>query len=119
MIDIHSAFSQHLLQLTVTDAAYHCYSTRSYGEKSAAAGNFGSNWRKQWPGKRLLDNSGHPALKIVQDKPEHADEYTVDGISGATLTSTGVEKSINYWMGPQGYGQFLQRLASDRNNLNL
>ncbi|HAI6805302.1 TPA: FMN-binding protein, partial [Escherichia coli] len=56
---------------------------------------------------------------IVQDKPEHADEYTVDGISGATLTSTGVEKSINYWMGPQGYGQFLQRLASDRNNLNL
>ncbi|MDF1245168.1 FMN-binding protein, partial [Escherichia coli] len=51
--------------------------------------------------------------------PEHADEYTVDGISGATLTSTGVEKSINYWMGPQGYGQFLQRLASDRNNLNL
>ena len=78
-----------------------------------------ANWRKQWPGKRLLDNSGHPALKIVQDKPEHADEYTVDGISGATLTSTGVEKSINYWMGPQGYGQFLQRLASDRNNLNL
>ena len=77
-----------------------------------------ANWRKQWPGKRLLDNSGHPALKIVQDKPEHADEYTVDGISGATLTSTGVEKSINYWMGPQGYGQFLQRLASDRNNLN-
>jgi Na+-transporting NADH:ubiquinone oxidoreductase subunit C len=78
-----------------------------------------ANWRKQWPGKRLLDNSGHPALKIVQDKPEHADEYTVDGISGATLTSTGVKKSINYWMGPQGYGQFLQRLASDRNNLNL
>ena len=47
------------------------------------------------------------------------DHDTVDGISGATLTSTGVEKSINYWMGPQGYGQFLQRLASDRNNLNL
>ncbi|MDT1489958.1 Na+-translocating NADH-quinone reductase subunit C, partial [Escherichia coli] len=23
-----------------------------------------ANWRKQWPGKRLLDNSGHPALKI-------------------------------------------------------
>ncbi len=45
-------------------------------------------------GKRLLDNSGHPALKIVQDKPEHADEYTVDGISGATLTSTGVEKVL-------------------------
>jgi Na+-transporting NADH:ubiquinone oxidoreductase subunit C len=71
------------------------------------------SWRHQWSGKRLLDNSGKPALKIVQQPPEHADEYTIDGISGATITSTGVEKSINYWMGPQGYGHFLQRLASD------
>lgn len=75
------------------------------------------SWRHQWPGKRLLDDSGKPALKIVQQPPEHADEYTIDGISGATITSTGVEKSINYWVGPQGYGQFLQRLASDPNIL--
>jgi Na+-transporting NADH:ubiquinone oxidoreductase subunit C len=71
------------------------------------------SWRSQWAGKRLLDDSGKPALKIVQQLPEQTDEYTVDGISGATLTSTGVEKSINYWMGPQGYGPFLQRLARD------
>ncbi|WP_446496064.1 FMN-binding protein [Escherichia coli] len=62
--------------------------------------------------KRLLDNSGHPALKIVQDKPEHADEYTVDGISGATLTSTGVEKVLTTGWGRRDMVRFLQRLPA-------
>lgn len=67
-------------------------------------------WRRQWPGKKIRDNNGLPALRIIQNNPGQHDEYTVDGISGATLTSTGVEKSINYWMGEQGYGKFLQQL---------
>ena len=71
------------------------------------------NWRKQWLGKKVVDNNGKPALRIIQEKPEYIDEYTVDGISGATLTSTGVEKSINYWTGEQGYGRFLQRITRD------
>ncbi|HIC1790680.1 TPA: NADH:ubiquinone reductase (Na(+)-transporting) subunit C [Escherichia coli] len=67
-------------------------------------------WRRQWAGKKIRDNNGQPALKVVQDNPGQHDDYTVDGISGATLTSVGVEKSINYWMGEQGYGNFLQQL---------
>lgn len=76
------------------------------------------NWRQQWPGKKVADDNGAPALKIVQEKSENNDEYTVDGISGATLTSTGVEKSINYWVSEQGYGPFLQRLKKDPTMLN-
>ncbi|MEF3484783.1 Na+-translocating NADH-quinone reductase subunit C, partial [Citrobacter freundii] len=69
------------------------------------------SWRKQWPGKKVVDNNLMPALRITQEKPENIDEYTVDGISGATLTSNGVERSINYWTGEQGYGRFLQRIT--------
>ena len=76
------------------------------------------NWRQQWPGKKVTDDNGMPALKIIQEKSGNNDEYTVDGISGATLTSTGVEKSINYWIGEQGYGPFLQRLKQDPEMLN-
>lgn len=76
------------------------------------------NWRQQWPGKKVADDNGTPALKIVQEKSGKNDEYTVDGISGATLTSTGVEKSINYWIGEQGYGPFLQRLKQNPEMLN-
>lgn len=76
------------------------------------------NWRKQWSGKKVADDKGTPALKIVQEKSDKNDAYTVDGISGATLTSTGVEKSINYWVSEQGYGPFLQRLRQDPEMLN-
>ena len=71
------------------------------------------SWRKQWPGKKVVDNNWMPALRITQEKPQNIDEYTVDGISGATLTSNGVERSINYWTGEQGYGRFLQRITRD------
>lgn len=71
------------------------------------------SWRQQWPGKKVADDNGSPALKIVQKKSVKHNEYTVDGISGATLTSTGVERSINYWISEQGYGPFLQRLKQD------
>ncbi|POP42653.1 NADH:ubiquinone reductase (Na(+)-transporting) subunit C [Superficieibacter electus] len=74
-------------------------------------------WRSQWPGKRLLDEQGQPALKVVQDNTGPHDDHTVDGISGATMTSSGVEKSINYWMGERGFGPFLQRLRADKDIL--
>lgn len=70
-------------------------------------------WRRQWVGKKLRDEQGKPALQVVQNQPGEHDAYTVDGISGATLTSTGVEKSINFWMGSQGYGNFLRHLQHD------
>jgi len=70
-------------------------------------------WRRQWAGKKIRDDQGRPALQVVQDSVGQHDAYTVDGISGATLTSTGVEKSINFWMGEQGYGNFLRHLQDD------
>ena len=72
------------------------------------------DWLRQWPGKKVLNDNAEPALKVVQQRSGDADEYTVDGISGATMTSAGVEKSINFWLGSRGYGHFLQRLAKDK-----
>ncbi len=70
-------------------------------------------WRRQWAGKKIRDEHGRPALQVVQDNTGQHDAYTVDGISGATLTSTGVEKSINFWMGEQGYANFLRHLQDN------
>lgn len=70
-------------------------------------------WRRQWVGKKLRDDQGTPALQVVQNQSGEHDAYTVDGISGATLTSSGVEKSINFWMGSQGFGNFLRHLQHD------
>lgn len=65
-------------------------------------------WKEQWPDKKLYDAQGNVAIKVI--KGGASDEYGVDGLSGATLTSIGVEKSLHYWLGENGYGPFLARV---------
>ncbi|WP_341532856.1 Na+-translocating NADH-quinone reductase subunit C [Sodalis glossinidius] len=72
------------------------------------------DWLRQWTGKKLLNDDAQPALKVVQSGADPQDVYTVDSISGATMTSTGVEKNVNFWIGECGYGPFLQRLAREK-----
>ena len=35
---------------------------------------------------------------------------SVDGLSGATLTSKGVQHSFDFWMGELGFGPFLKNV---------
>lgn len=39
-------------------------------------------------------------------------EYKVDGLSGATLTSNGVDNLMKFWMGDKGYKLFLANLKN-------
>ena len=45
------------------------------------------------------------------------DEYQVDGLTGATLTSNGVTDMINYWLGDEAYGPALRNLKGHIKNL--
>ena len=36
--------------------------------------------------------------------------YQVDGLSGATLTSRGIQNIVTYWMGDQGFGPILKEI---------
>ena len=38
------------------------------------------------------------------------EEYEVDGLSGATLTSNGVNDMMTFWLGEHGYGKYLKKL---------
>ncbi|AVR02971.1 Na(+)-translocating NADH-quinone reductase subunit C [Pluralibacter gergoviae] len=67
-------------------------------------------WRQQFVGKKVLNDSGMPALKVVKGGARPGDEYAVDGLSGATLTSNGVQHSFDFWMGEQGFGPFLKQV---------
>ncbi len=69
-------------------------------------------WKALWPGRKVFDENGEPAIEVVKGEagsPEE-DPHRVDGLSGATITSKGVEHLINLWMGGQGYGPFLAKL---------
>lgn len=71
-------------------------------------------WRAQWAGKRVRDETGALRLGVARGRvqpqsPEAA--YQVDGISGATYTGQGVTDLLRFWLGPDGFGPFLEQLA--------
>jgi Na+-transporting NADH:ubiquinone oxidoreductase subunit C len=70
-------------------------------------------WQALWAGKRTVDEQGNVALSVSKARPADGwDDYHVDAISGATLTSVGVHNMIRYWLGDQGFGPYLDRLRN-------
>jgi Na+-transporting NADH:ubiquinone oxidoreductase subunit C len=70
-------------------------------------------WLGQWPGKTLIGPDGEPVIAVAKGSvdPNAPDaDRKVDGLSGATLTSNGVQHLMRFWLGEQGYGPFLARL---------
>lgn len=70
-------------------------------------------WKGLWPGKTLFDASGKPIIKIVKGGVDPASPdagHQVDALAGATLTSNGVDKLLQFWLGEQGFGPYLGKL---------
>jgi len=80
-----------------------------HGETPGLGGEVDNpKWKAKWPGKVVVNESGEPVIEVT--KPGAASEdYQVDGLSGATITSAGVEKTIDYWLGDDAFGPFLDK----------
>ncbi len=76
-----------------------------------------ASWRRQWRGKRVWDEKGAPALGVAKGpvEPGAPDAaHLVDGLTGATWTSRGVTNPLRFWLGPDGFGPFLDRMRRQR-----
>ena len=72
-------------------------------------------WKALWPGKRVYDADGKVVLRVIKGKADPGRPeaiHQVDGLSGATLTSRGVDNLIHYWLGEQGFAPFLANLRA-------
>ncbi|MBS8241792.1 Na(+)-translocating NADH-quinone reductase subunit C [Marinobacter lipolyticus] len=71
-------------------------------------------WKQQWVGKEVYDGErADPQIRLVKGgvSADAADrEHKVDALSGATLTSRGVQQLVNYWMSERGFAPYLQKL---------
>jgi Na+-transporting NADH:ubiquinone oxidoreductase subunit C len=67
-------------------------------------------WKAQWVGKKLFNDAGDVVFKVA--KGVGSGNSQVDGLSGATITATGVTTSIKYWFGDHGYTKFLAILKA-------
>lgn len=68
------------------------------------------NWKAQWIGKKVYNEDLKPSISFSKtpiDMNSSQAKHQIDALSGATITTNGVQSSIQYWMGPEGYGKFL------------
>lgn len=87
----------------------------NYYEQGETAGLGGEiqnpKWVAQFVGKKLFDESGTPAIEVKKPGNAAADSASeVDGLSGATLTSNGVQHTFDFWAGAKGFGPFLTKV---------
>jgi len=66
-------------------------------------------WKQQWVGKKLFDNNGDVAIRVVKGGAKADDIHGVDGLSGATLTGKGVENTFMFWLSEEGFGPFIAK----------
>jgi Na+-transporting NADH:ubiquinone oxidoreductase subunit C len=69
-------------------------------------------WKALWPGKKMFNEQGDIAIKLVKGGAKKDDVHGVDALSGATLTSNGVERTIHFWLGDEGYGPFIAKFRN-------
>lgn len=65
-----------------------------------------TSWQASFPGTELRDASGEMRFRVARGQASGVHE--VDGITGATRTGRGVTQMVRFWLGPAGYGPFLE-----------
>ena len=72
-------------------------------------------WKAAWPGVSLYDADAQPAVRLVKSRSpagSAAARHEVDALSGATLTTRGVENLVRFWTGDLGFGPYLKKLQT-------
>ncbi|MDR2210214.1 MAG: Na(+)-translocating NADH-quinone reductase subunit C [Spirochaetaceae bacterium] len=85
-----------------------------HGETPGLGGEVDNpRWKALWPGKTLFDEAGRPVIEIIKGNVNPSNpgaEHQVDALSGATLTSRGVNRLLLFWLGDRGFGPYLAKL---------
>lgn len=73
-------------------------------------------WQAQWKGRQIYSGTGDVQFQVaggVVSPSSAAAAYSVDGLTGATVTGTGVTNLVRYWFGPHGYGPLLTNIKEN------
>jgi len=75
------------------------------------------SWKAGWRDKQALNEEGDVVISVLKGRvdPDSAQaQRQIDGLSGATITTRGVDQLVKYWLGDSGFGPFLNRLREER-----
>ena len=91
-----------------------------HGETPGLGGEIeNARWQASWAGKKVYDQQDEVAVTFVKGKaaeqgPEK--DYQIDGLSGATLTTKGVDHLMEFWFGDHGFKPFFEHLKKEASN---
>lgn len=86
-----------------------------HGETPGLGGEIENpRWQARWKGRVVFDDSARVVVRVVKSAtgPAETDPHRIEGISGSTITSRGVSNTVHFWLGPDGFGRFLDRYRS-------
>lgn len=82
------------------------------GETAGLGGEIANPlWQKNFVGKKLYNEQNELAIRVAKGASANA-EHGVDGLSGATMTTKGVQGSFNYWFSQNGFGPYLAKIKA-------
>ncbi len=88
-----------------------------HGETPGLGGEVDNpRWKATWKGKLAFDKEWNVRIQVIKGEvdPGSAEaKYQIDGLSGSTLTTRGVDSLVRFWLGPDGYGPYFERLRGD------
>lgn len=70
------------------------------------------SWKEKWKGKAIYSDDGEVEIEVIKGIADAGDKYAIDGLSGATITSRGVTNMLRFWLGPEGFGPYIQNQKS-------
>lgn len=89
------------------------YSFTGSGETPGLGGEVQNpQWMAKWHGKKLYDAQGNLAISVTKNPVVAASEHGVDALSGATLTGNGVQNSLEFWLGEEGFAHFIEKVRN-------
>lgn len=88
-----------------------------HGETPGLGGEVDNpRWKSLWIGKRAFDDNHELKIEVIKGRvdPSRPDaRYKVDGLSGSTLTTRGVNHLVRFWLGELGYGPFIEKVREE------
>ncbi len=87
-----------------------------HGETPGLGGEVDNpKWRDLWLGKNVFDSNDKVAIRVIKGNVDRSSATAVnqiDGLAGATLTSNGVTHLVQFWLGENGFGSFIEHLRA-------
>lgn len=84
-----------------------------HGETPGLGGEVDNkNWKAKWVGKAIYGDDGGVEIEVIKGTADNDAQFDVDGLSGATITSRGVTNMLKFWLGPTGFGPYINKQKS-------